>query len=792
MVAEPRTDFRLGDWLVEPALGRVSRDGQTATLRPREMDLLVYLARHQGGIVTADDIIANVWAGVAVTNDSLYFSISQLRKALDANEAEQSLIETIPKRGYRLTVAVESIDDPGDRLVHASADDSADSWRRALPIAAAFAVIAFAIVWFGEDDPPTQSLLPVDEQNSIAVMPFVDLSPDADYTYFSDGITEEILSQLTRVPGLQVAARTSSFSFKGSDADVVEIGESLGVGTLLEGSVRKEGDRVRIAVQLIDATSGFHIWSDSWDRELSSVLAVQNEISRQITDALQLTLADGGGGKSDRRTDPVVIDEYLLGIEALRVSSFDSLARAIDHFETVLELDTDFYKARIQLAAAKLQLLNSGASYDMELVAEADALVSDVLTEHPNDATAHRVMGLTRKWQRRREEAIYEFNRALELAPSDSESMVQLSMIEGFSGDVDRARQLLERAARIDPFGPMVLSHYGYAQRQLGAIDRAYAALLRAVEVEPGNPNPPWMLGKLQANDLGNVSGGLQSFLQSARNDDEDYEIPAYIALTYLTLEMPDAAEPWVKRALEDGPDTVTTQATEAVRLTLLGNENAGAAIAIRALEEKSYRFTAHALATAPLIMIATSDLLGSGRAEDAVRLFEASIPEAKGVLLTDEASVQHYDALAYSDLPRRWLLSLAYAYKAAGRDEDLQRILDHIAPVRIDAIDRYRDQPRYDDYLFEAEVRAMLGDEDGAFEMLEAAVDTHLLFNWQIQLLHNAPLADLHADPRFAALVDRVRANIASEREQVIARSRLLSGSPGDPSADINVAIHP
>ena len=161
-------------------------------------------------------------------------------------------------------------------------------------------------------------------------MPFIDLTPETDYTYFSDGITEEILNRLTRIQGLRVAARTSSFTFKDSSADVIEIGRSLGVANLLEGSVRKEGDRVRIAVQLIDATTGFQLWSDSYDRQLTSVFEIQNEISRRVADALEITLASNGvGDRADHPASADVLDDYLLGLEALRTQTFESLARAV-------------------------------------------------------------------------------------------------------------------------------------------------------------------------------------------------------------------------------------------------------------------------------------------------------------------------------------------------------------------------------------------------------------------------------------------------------------------------------
>ena len=782
MTVELPAGFSVGDWFVEPSLGRVSHGERSVKLRPREMDLLVYLASHHGSVVTVDDIITEVWSGVAVTTDSLYFSISQLRKALDDPDGDESCIETIPKRGYRLIAPV----DMSERTVE-TGGSSLPPRRHPGKIvgvaAAAAALVAIAVAWFGVDERLPSAVAFTIPANSIAVMPFVDLTPETDYTYFSDGITEEILNQLARVPDLQVAARTSSFSFKHSDADVVEIGRSLGVSTLLEGSVRKEGDRVRIAVQLVDASTGFQIWSDTYDRELSSVFAIQNDISDRIIGALEITFAGtlaDGGKKIDRTMDPLVLDEYLLGLEALRLSSFDSLARAVEHFETVLGIDPSFYKARVQLASAKLQILNTGASYDMDLVAEAEALVSDALAENPEDGSAHRVLGIVRKWQRRPDDARRQFNRALELAPSDSDAMVHLSHIVAFGGDVPRARQLLERAARIDPFASNVLHTYAFAQRQAGAIDKARDVLVRAVELHPGNPNPPWLLGRLQVNDLGEVSDGPNNFLMSARYDRADYEIAAYVAMTYLTLEMPGAAQPWIDRALRDGPGAVTSQVLESVRLVLDGRGDQAAVIAEDALREKSYRFTPHSPLTASLLTIATHELLSSGRVDDAVDLLEDTMPADKLAPAMQPGDDRLETVLAYADLPRRWLVALACAYREAGDESRAQWALDRVAGARLAAIDDFRENYRNDDYLLEAEIRALEGDTDGALAMLETAVDRHLLFAWQIQLENNFALGALRDHPRYVAVLDGVRAKIGAEQQKAVASLELLSDGVG------------
>jgi len=790
--------FRVGDWQVEPTLGRISAGDQVVALRPREMDLLVYLARHHGAVVTADDLIENVWTGVSVTNDSLYFSISQLRKALDRDGSETSHIETIPKRGYRLTRPVEGIGgtpgDPPELPAPARQDEGPllpDQRPFSIPTflwpVAAAALVAILIL-VARTPSETEALPPVvttAPANAVAVMPFIDLIPGTDYTYFSDGITAEIINRLARIRGLQVVAQTSVDKYKDTVLDIVQIGQELGVGTILEGSVRKEGDRVRISVQLIDAVSGFQVWSDTYERELSSVFDIQDEISKHIADALQLKLNDflvADESEQKPAASAEAVEEYLLGLEAFRTSSFDALAGATGHFERALEVDPLLMPARVALADTKLMLLNTGASYDQTLIDEAESLIRDVLAAEPNDAAAHRVMGLVHQWRGEWSESEAELERALELAPSDSQAMVQLSDVQAVQGRFENSLQLLGRAVRFDPFGSSVLMKFGNAQQRVGLFDDARESFERSIRANPANPNNTWMLGKLQVADLGELAGGLQSFLQSAETDPRDYEIAAYVGLTYLSLDMADAATPWLERAAELGPDSVTTHALEAVYHAQSGDDARAAEVAQRALTERSYRFGSHSMITGSLIIIAVNYLIENGRAGEAVALLENAGPrkpvddgEANRNMPDDERLSEEF-LLAFADIPRRRLIALAAAYRADGRQEMAAQALEKAVVGRLGAVDDFREEMRNEDYLVEAEARAVEGDKDGALDMLEQAVNANLYFNWQIRLAKNYAFRTLRAEPRFVDLLQRIRTKIDAERAMVSQPGRLLT----------------
>jgi len=412
--------------------------------------------------------------------------------------------------------------------------------------------------------------------------------------------------------------------------------------------------------------------------------------------------------------------------------------------------------------------LHTGASFDKTLIDEAESLVRDAMSADPDNGAAHRVLALVHKSRGKWEEAEIELEKALTLAPSDSLALVHLSQLSMFRGEIDKALEILGRAVRIDPFGAAVLQNLGSAQQKFGQFEQARQTFSRAIDLHPGNPNHPWMLGKLQVGDLGEFSDGLQSLLSSADIDRDDYEIAAYVAMTYLSLEMPGAAAPWLRRALTDGPGTVTSRVLETVDLLLRGEKAEATQLAIDALRNRTSRFAAHGMLSDSLIIIAVNELIEAGRADEAVDLLET-----KGSIYREFPSLpldsQVQDAmLAFHDIPRRWTVALASAYLAAGRPQKATEIIGRPTFARLGSIDEYRENALNGDYLIEAEARVIEGDTSGALDMLEAAVDANLYFNWQIRVERNYAFSGMQSDPRYVAVLDRIKEKIRVERLNV------------------------
>jgi TolB-like protein/DNA-binding winged helix-turn-helix (wHTH) protein len=351
--------FRLDALTVDPRTGDVSGPGGCEKLDPKVMDVLVLLAEHAGQVVLREDLLARLWPAVVVTDDALSRCIYELRRQLSqagGDERYKMLLETLPKRGYRLLGTVAALPPapgPGRRQPD----------RRVLAIAGI--MLAVASAWFaasrwGDQSPPQSARSPpTATRNSIAVLPFVDMSAAQDQRYLSDGIAEEILDRLTRIDGLRVIARTSSFTFRDQRADIREIAEKLHVSHVLEGSVRRAGDHVRITTQLVEVSSNSHLWSKIYDRELGDLFAVQDEIAASVATALNFALGDVIG----RSAAPVNAEAHQLFLKGqffFNRRAPGDVARSAKYYEDALAIDPRYVKAWIALSGAYGILAESG------------------------------------------------------------------------------------------------------------------------------------------------------------------------------------------------------------------------------------------------------------------------------------------------------------------------------------------------------------------------------------------------------------------------------------------------
>jgi adenylate cyclase len=321
---------------------------------------------------------------------------------------------------------------------------------------------------------------------SIAVLPFENLSDDKNTAYFSDGITEEILNALAQIPNLKVAARRSAFQFKGNDLDLHKIGRVLGVAHILEGSLQKAGDQVRINVQLVDVQNGLQAWSEKYDRKLDNVFAVEDEIAKAIATRLRVQLTGGAGQPLvvDSTNNPRAHELYLRGLTLLAARG-PRLREASDLFQQTVKLDASYAQAWGGLAITELLLPSYGLdSFDASLP-RGESAAQRALSLDSNTASAYVAVGLANTFRCRWPEADQAFRRALMLAPSDAEAVNQYAQFLSAIGQLEAGLREIERAQQLDPLSPIIGVIHSGALASLRRDDAAEAQIKSILAAHP-------------------------------------------------------------------------------------------------------------------------------------------------------------------------------------------------------------------------------------------------------------------------------------------------------------------
>lgn len=325
---------------------------------------------------------------------------------------------------------------------------------------------------------------------SIAVLPFADMSPAKDQEYFADGLAEELLNKLAKIPKLKVVARTSSFQFKGKNEDLRVIGEKLNVVTILEGSVRKEGDRVRVTAQLIKVSDGFHLWSESYDREMTDILAVQDEIARSVAGALKVTLLGQQAAPGSKPAGNVeAYNAYLQGRYFYEQGGKEGWARAASSYEEALRLDPEYAPAWAGLAETRDSQAGQGSMPMVEGYRQARMAAERALALDPNLADAHAALGLVqRNWDWDWPGAEASFGRALALEPENAKVLMRATDLNRTLGRFEESLMLGRRAVEIDPLGVWAHQSLGQTSFYVGRLEEAEAVFQKALELAPENP----------------------------------------------------------------------------------------------------------------------------------------------------------------------------------------------------------------------------------------------------------------------------------------------------------------
>jgi TolB-like protein/cytochrome c-type biogenesis protein CcmH/NrfG len=426
--------FAFSNHVLDTKRQELSCGGEDVPIEPQVFNLLQYLVENRDRVVSKDDLFDKIWEGRIVSESTLTSRINAVRKAVGDSGRDQRLVRTIARKGFRFVgdVRVSQAEmKPGEGLANHSNKDN---------------------------------LLSLDRP-AIAVLPFTNMSEEPEQEYFSDGISEDIITALSKLRWFYVIARNSSFVYKGKSLRLKQIGEELGIGYVVEGSVRKNGDRVRIAVQLNEVTTGSHIWAERYDRSLADVFAVQDEIAQAIVAAIEPQLYAAENFRAQRKP-PDSMDAWDLVMRALshywRVTRQDNMvAQAL--LEKAVNIDPNYGRALGVLAACHTFSAHMGWETMAKAVPVAERAALAAIRADSEDAWAHYALASVYLFNRRFEDSLAEFELALELNPNFSPARGYYGVALTYCGRWEEGDRAARHALRLSPRDPFAAIYCGVA-----------------------------------------------------------------------------------------------------------------------------------------------------------------------------------------------------------------------------------------------------------------------------------------------------------------------------------------
>lgn len=476
------------------------------------MRLLVCLAERAGQVVSVEQLLNEVWKDVIVTSDSVYHAVAALRRMLGDDTKDPSYIANVLRRGYRLVAPVSP-------------------WIAAPTVP-------------GRDSPSGAVEVTTVTDKSIAVLPFVDLSEKKDQGYFAEGMAEEVVNLLTKVPGIRVIARSSSSQFKGKSEDLRTIGSILGAAYAVEGSIRRSDNRLRVTAQLIDTQNGSHLWSGSYDKNFDEVLQIQDQIAASLARALQVAVG------VDLPTRPMLrstvgYDLYQRGRHALDRFDKAGFESAAGYFEQALALDPTARRAAESLALVHVYLAEWGYVPPREGFERARISCERVLKLHPACGMAYAQLALIHSiydWDW--DAAIGKAQKALALDPRDPGILVTAGIVYMSLDRPDEAAGFFNAASALDPLGAVSHGELGTIYYRTGRLAEAEAEFRRALEVSPTYLWAHWSLGTVLL-----TAGRLDAALSQMQQATPDCAADLGLALVYHAMKRKAESDAALARA---------------------------------------------------------------------------------------------------------------------------------------------------------------------------------------------------------------------------------------------------
>jgi TolB-like protein/DNA-binding winged helix-turn-helix (wHTH) protein/Tfp pilus assembly protein PilF len=556
-------DFRVEDWVVSPQLNSLQRNGTVVRLEPKVMQVLVCLAE-SGGVVSKEKLMSAVWPDTFVTDDVLTRSISELRKVFEDDRKNPRFIQTIPKGGYRLLASVadaNSIDHPAEPPAEINAEQAIPTARTKRTVWIVTALVVIGLLLFAYiSGRNAGSMSSTSSRPILAVLPFQNLNHDSQQDYFADGLTAEMISQVGRLPSdrLGVIAWSTMSRYKGGNESETHILRHLGANYLLEGTVRREGNQVRVTAELVQEGKSDHIWSNSYTGTLDDVLAIQSKIAREIASEILVQLSPQEDARIAAAT-PVTGAGYDAYLKARVNSEAVTGARAADKLENLrraMKLSPEYAPPYVEMAANYRVEASRGFADPKISYQAAKAMIQKALQLDPNSAAAYRELAwIEWRYDWNFAAAEKDFRHSLDLSPNEA---VTHDTFELFLKSMGRFDEALVHSTRVRQLSPMDAFGRTNAGSLLGLMKNfreAHEQFEKAIEVQPNQPYVFERLGPVYLLE-GKNSEAIAALEKASDYSGEQQDKLAWLAYAYaVTGRKPDALRilDQLKKLLADG-----------------------------------------------------------------------------------------------------------------------------------------------------------------------------------------------------------------------------------------------
>lgn len=481
--------LKVGDWIIEPASGQIFKNDKEHRLEPKAMAVLVYLAKHPGEIVTRSELEESVWQGSIVTYEALTVTINKIRAALEDNSRKPRYIETLSKRGYRLISPVTMLETK--YLSSLSKTQSSFYKPASLIMIAVIIIIASGIFFYISDSKPvTTSKTPIIPQDvpSIAVIPFSNISGNTAQDYFAAGMTEYIITDLSRLSSLLVISRSSVLGFNSETVNIKEVSQALGVRYVLTGSILKNGKQMRIAVQLTDASNGIQLWANRFDQKTDNLFTVQDNISNEIVAQLvtQVSHSEQELQNRNHTSSHEAHDSFIRGNALYTSITKEGNTLAREMFLQAIKIDPDFANAYGAIALTYIDDYRRKWSNDPATsVTHAFEYANKAISINNNAAVAYWVLAYAQLYGRKNpEKAISTAKHAIKLYPNYADAYAIIGSAYSFVGRSIDAIRINKHAMRLNPTSSFIYyanlgRDYYFLKQQKKAISSLQSAIFR-------------------------------------------------------------------------------------------------------------------------------------------------------------------------------------------------------------------------------------------------------------------------------------------------------------------------